>query len=345
MSEMLLLGAGASVEAKVPDAKRMAKEIIKKFNDEKPKEAELVNYINERLIKNEQLIKNDSTIDCVDVEALYNAILLLSERKQLELSPFVESWDSYIESIDPTDNILGQIAFSMNSWLDELTLIKEKSGINYLEPILNLVNQQNRLAIATLNYDNAIELLAQLNSVSCETGIETWNEKGIFDFSGNGLKLIKVHGSNYWYWTGEMTTYEKRLLHRQIRYKTNLEDKLRFRVAAETPMVIFGQRNKLTAEGPFLDLLRNFQNELEKSNILTVIGYSLRDKHINTYISKWLNESADNKIRIVDPNFEKSDVVYVRDLLRLRSSRPNQVEAIEKFTGDALVELYGEKKS
>jgi NAD-dependent SIR2 family protein deacetylase len=29
-NEMLLLGAGASVEAGVPDAKRMAKEIIKK---------------------------------------------------------------------------------------------------------------------------------------------------------------------------------------------------------------------------------------------------------------------------------------------------------------------------
>jgi hypothetical protein len=83
-----------------------------------------------------------------------------------------------------------------------------------------------------------------------------------------------------------------------------------FKKSFERPAVIFGQRNKLTAEGPFLDLLRQFQNELDNCSVLTVIGYSLRDAHINTYISKWLNESADKKIRVVDPNFEKSDVDY-----------------------------------
>ena len=40
------------------------------------------------------------------------------------------------------------------------------------------------------------------------------------------------------------------------------------------PAVSFGQRNKLTAEGPFLDLLRAFQVELAKADRLTVIGYS-----------------------------------------------------------------------
>jgi hypothetical protein len=39
------------------------------------------------------------------------------------------------------------------------------------------------------------------------------------------------------------------------------------------PAVIFGQRNKLTAEGPFLDLLRAFREELSRSTSLTVVGY------------------------------------------------------------------------
>jgi len=48
-NEMLLLGAGASVEAGIPDAKRMAKEIIKKFNADTSleKEAEVLNFVNE----------------------------------------------------------------------------------------------------------------------------------------------------------------------------------------------------------------------------------------------------------------------------------------------------------
>jgi len=54
------------------------------------------------------------------------------------------------------------------------------------------------------------------------------------------------------------------------------------------------------------------------------------------------NASANrNKIRIVDPNFENSDVDYIEQLRGLRRSRPNQVEVIQKFTGEALKELYG----
>lgn len=230
-------------------------------------------------------------------------------------------------------------ADQMIMMLKELVWINDAGKIDYLKPLLNLISKnKGRLVIATLNYDNGIELVSKTNAIECNTGIDNWSEKGVFDFSNDGLHLIKLHGSIDWSWQREVTTPDRPMKHSVIRRRES-ED---FKTNYEKPAVIFGQGNKLTAEGPFLDLLRNFQNELEKSDVLTVIGYSLRDEHINTYISKWLNETVDNKIRIVDPNFEKSDVDYVNDLKRLRSSRPNQVEVMEKFTGDALLELYGE---
>jgi len=174
--------------------------------------------------------------------------------------------------------------------LKDLVWIDNAATVDYLKPILNPVKNGGRLVIASLNYDNGVELVSEANSIACNTGIDVWSQKGVFDFSGNGLHLIKLHGSINWSWNADVTTPERPMPHSIIRrVETDA-----FKTSYERPAVIFGQRNKLTAEGPFLDLLRQFQNELEHSTVLTVIGYSLRDLHVNTYISKWLNESANN---------------------------------------------------
>jgi hypothetical protein len=64
--------------------------------------------------------------------------------------------------------------------------------------------------------------------------------------------------------------------------------------------VLFGGRNKLTAEGPFLDLLMQFRDELFISNSLVVIGYSVRDPHVNHYILRWLNSDDKRRMYIID---------------------------------------------
>ncbi len=104
-------------------------------------------------------------------------------------------------------------------------------------------------------------------------------------------------------------------------------------------MVIFGQHNKLTAEGPFLDLLKRFDEQLQNSDLLTVVGYSFRDSHINFYISKFLNQYG-GKIRIVDPGFKGSNVDYIEHLREFSTMRPNQIDIVEKYAGDALKVLY-----
>lgn len=456
MSEMLLLGAGASVEAGVPSAFKMTEEILERFNNANNSNlreyAKVLNFVIGGLLYDAGKRNNNPFTSGVNVEDLFNAVLLLSERNTLEVSPFVGSWDSMIEAFDKVtpspprlDRLLQLIqqkvekqvkdalshnpTFSSSSdridralennfkkrleaalnkrsasisssesvgravadyikevakkWSDnlkpsssgsnsdldrefkdavqrlrerpaegqkfkrtaeqmilmlkDLVWIEDAARVAYLSPLLNKVKNGGRLVIATLNYDNGIELVSEANLVSCNTGIDIWSQKGIFDFTADGLHLIKLHGSIDWSWEQNIRTPERPMPHSVIRrVETGA-----FKNSFERPAVIFGQRNKLTAEGPFLDLLRQFQNELDKSLLLTVIGYSLRDLHINTYISKWLNESPDKKIRVIDPNFDKSEVDYVRQLQRLRRARPSQVEIIEKFTGDALIELYG----
>jgi hypothetical protein len=105
------------------------------------------------------------------------------------------------------------------------------------------------------------------------------------------------------------------------------------------PAVIFGQRNKLTAEGPFLDLLRAFQRELEIADRITVVGYSFADLHINVYLSHWLNSSPLHQLRIVDPAFGEAPSEYSDELIKFGKQ---QLEIIKEPAGQALERLFGQ---
>lgn len=357
MGEMLLLGAGASIEAGLANAYDMTKKMLEIINEraksysgdstskiELEKQSEVLNYVNARLVADAQKRYRKPAIDCVDFELLYNALLQIAEYDSPEITPFVETWDPYIKG-NITPERLWNIRLRMRLTIEELAMIEDEKKVEYLKPILNLVEKQKRLVMATLNYDNAVELLAGDNSIPYDTGIKDWIEKGAFDFSGDGIKLLKLHGSVYWRWTEDITTYDVRMPHRQIRYIEHYTDRLRWTAAVETPMVIYGQRNKLTTEGIFLDLLRQFDEELGNSDYHTVIGYSFRDEHINFYIKKFLNRDGNNVIRIVMPDFETSIVEFVEQLRNFRIRRPAQIVIEDKFnpkifTADALNTLY-----
>ena len=84
----------------------------------------------------------------------------------------------------------------------------------------------------------------------------------VFKSPEHGLHLLKLHGSIDWRRVGEQTsaTQMPTVKIHQLEPEDVKRPELR-------PAVIFGNRNKLTAEGPFLDLLRAFQDELAESAI------------------------------------------------------------------------------
>jgi hypothetical protein len=221
--------------------------------------------------------------------------------------------------------------------LKEFVWIDSPERVAYLHPLMDLTIQRKRQVIASLNYDNSIELAAASRDITCNTCIEEWSKKGSFDINQAGLHLLKLHGSIDWKWEQNPQAEELLLPHSII----SKVDPVKLNEDEFRPAVIFGHRNKLTAEGPFLDLLRAFQQELSKSKLLTVIGYSFGDDHINTYISHWLNFNQENCIRIIDPKFSKSQAPYILSLRRLQEKRSTQVEIIQKNASDALVQLYG----
>jgi hypothetical protein len=228
--------------------------------------------------------------------------------------------------------IYKSIAEQMIGALKDLAWINAPDRVSYLAPLKELCKSQGNVTIATLNYDNSIELFAETQGLQCNVGVESWSASGGLELQEQGINLLKLHGSIDWAF---QESPPKGLPVKGVRRLTQSE----VHDANFKPAVIFGQRNKLTAEGPFLDLLLAFRNSLDQHALLTIIGYSLRDVHINEYISRWLNGDPSRRVRIIDPNFGSNKTDFASDLRAFCG--PTRLEVIGKPAQEALADIYG----
>lgn len=229
--------------------------------------------------------------------------------------------------------VFREVADSMIQMLAKFVLVREAGRVSHLGPLRNLLASQPRLAIATLNYDNCVELFCENGGLRCETGINEWSTTGTFDMQGDGVFLLKLHGSIDWH-SKEGRSANRPMPHRVITRVSSEE----VNKGTHWPAVIFGHRNKLTAEGPFLDLLRAFQRELITADRVTIVGYSFADVHINVFLSHWLNSNPEHRVRIVNPSFGQKPNDYTDELLRFAA---NQVEVVKEPASRALQMLFG----
>ena len=232
--------------------------------------------------------------------------------------------------------IFRELADAMIAMLVELVFVDDAAKVSHLSPLKSLLSRQEKVTIASLNYDNCVELYCDGDRIPCDTGIDEWSEKGTFSGEKDGVFLLKLHGSIDWRQINDVRTEQRPMPHRTIGRATAEEAKQ----WAYRPAVIFGSRNKLTAEGPFLDLLRAFQRELQCSDRLTVVGYAFGDDHINVYLSQWLNSNPEHRLRIINgPDFGKRPQGYVLDLVSFAGDR---VEIVPSYAGEGLRNAFSQ---
>ncbi len=257
--EIVLLGAGASVEGGVPASFKMTERIYNEFCDDaslKSLSAALTFVIGG--LQFQHGVSGENPFSGVDVEELFNAVDFLSARTASEAAPFVNAWHPMVDwygrhhdfgseieslvrhikemceiSLDRSNTTWRQrdvadafhrlfappnaaerrgtfqsITEAMTHHLISITYIRNPSLVGYLVPLLNLFKRQKRLVVATLNYDNSIERVSAAHNIPCDAGIENWNDTGSFHFGGDGLHLLKLHGSLNWrYGSIENTSY------------------------------------------------------------------------------------------------------------------------------------------
>ena len=98
---MLLLGAGASVDAGVPASRDMWREIVSglRAKPETERYARVLLFAAGGLAFREG-IRGSDPVEGIDVESVFNAVHMLAERDVLDIAPFVGSWHRSVEEID-----------------------------------------------------------------------------------------------------------------------------------------------------------------------------------------------------------------------------------------------------
>ncbi len=133
-------------------------------------------------------------------------------------------------------------------------------------------------------------------------GLEQWGQSGVFQKPQQGIELLKLHGSVDWSRVRDPRAPGAPLTAATVQ-RVPLGD------MRSPPVIIFGGGNKLTVDGPFLDLMIAFKQRLEEHTTLVIIGYSFGDLHVNGLIERWLHRSKKRRIIIIDRPKDGGDVL------------------------------------
>lgn len=334
---IVLLGAGASRPAGIPTAFEMTNRMLAVFGDDALQSHH--QRATRTIVGALQMaagLRGEESISNIDIEQVLNAARLLATRFDTDLSPFVGVWHPFLEELErlytaihieyirkfaganasteiiqrlserPGGRSFHTLVGILTGKLMKLTWLTDHRKAAYFRPLLEKA-RDTPLVIATLNYDNAIEITASALCIPCHT-LGDWQRTAELPECAQGIDLLKLHGSTNWRWSSRPRTFAGLTPSRTISEisPTDMPERLRIATLYDNTSdigdslgVIFGGGNKLTAEGPFLDVLQKFKRLLwERSHLLTV-GYSFRDVHINYLIEHWFAANPTAKLTIV----------------------------------------------
>jgi hypothetical protein len=229
--------------------------------------------------------------------------------------------------------VFQQAAAEMLRRLIRIVWIQDRSKTEYLEPLANAA-RAGPMVIASLNYDNALELAALKAEVKLDRQPRTLLARR--RHHSEGIRLLKLHGSIDWTLTRPKDTPTGPLNQRTLEFVDPAEAIADNRMY--DPAVIFGQGNKLTAHGPFLQLFMEFQESLARVSNFVLIGYSFRDLHINESIRTWLNSDKQRRLTVVNRSENWKESEFGRELA---TNAGDMVNVIPAPASEAILQLFG----
>lgn len=342
----VLLGAGASSEAQLPMSFGLTKRIADEVGCRQGKyhgTTQALGVAVGAMIAYDTS-RGGSPFAGIDVERLFSAVQMLAQRDQVELTPFVASWNAALDAVgrspglpaffkknleeavlgsgnleriftEGVQAVIGRDSGPVFAKLETQMIAAlrnvlkvDPAAVDYLSPLLSA--SETTVQIATLNYDRSIEVLADRAGRTCDTGVQNWT--GAFEWIWGepaAIRLLKLHGSvDWWYLKNPPATGKMVDEGIEVRASDDVRRGGNSRLA-----VIFGQRGKLRSDGPFLAMLQGLDDFLATSRRLVVVGYSFRDEHINASIRRWFNRTNDPRMTIIDPCLVNLERLNPRD--------------------------------
>ena len=290
MKTIMLFGAGASIPAGIPSLKGLTdgfwmeawkikggKGISKKKRA--PQKFSALSHISY-----DQFGRSD-------LEGIMSLIVKLENKK------FKETLTSkYPELKNIGKDSLDEFKHSMQSYIRRNC--EKIKNVDYFWALEGLLSKGNPLNIFTLNYDGVIEVYCQKNNISYTDGFNPlWDPT---DFTNDyQVHLFKLHGSLYWFKGGDGVFIKvpiKGLHIGDIKYLTNEN---------VSEMMIYPELEKNKQEIVYSSLFQRFREELNKSDICVIIGYSFRDKDIRESIFDALSSKPNLWLILVNPSAEQ----------------------------------------
>ncbi len=372
---IVLLGAGASVEAGVPAAVSLTEVLINNFRL-RSRAGQVLRYVYGGLMLGKGA-RGEDPLKGVNIEDLIEAINQLANRSRLQIAPFIALWNEGVSSFEEEDaregltKVLKEVVemtkkpvqgsdfalkkSSLNYALRSLSqqsardflftkegVIKEllhllwledASKVDYFKPLIQL-GEKGPFTVATLNYDNTIELACETEGMPCTTGLESWNRFEGFKAPEIGIELLKLHGSVSWEKINRRQVFNKDIPMPRLQIEERARADLH---RSYEPAIIFGKGNKLTAKGPFLELLLAFRHRLNECEELIVIGYSFADEHINDAIWRWLNRGRHRTLKVIDYSTNKEATAFSNMFYHLDNRYSFSLDG----AGAGIVEVFG----
>lgn len=311
---VVLLGAGASVDAGIPHSYEMVSklELLLKEDKDWKKFSHLYNYIKSSIIYADGI--KGRFISGFNIERLVSTLDDLRKGDEHPLYPFIGAWSPKLaevagSSLERLQEFREKIVLKLR---DEWVQLKYDENASYYAQFCDFQKEyEHPLRIFTLNYDLCVEKsCAEANLQRGFGDDKTWDWR-VFDpieEQTPDIYLYKMHGSIDW--------------EREENGKVTFRD-APTHIGVDNLEIIFGTTYKLQYVDPFLFFAYEFRRwTLSMARIIIALGYGFCDEHINGILSQALKSNSNTKILAIigpgDSERESDESKRIKQLLDVK---------------------------
>ncbi|CAG0935182.1 hypothetical protein TFLX_04014 [Thermoflexales bacterium] len=297
---VILLGAGASVDAGIPHSGEMIRQVEKLVKEDRDWERfrDIYNFMRSSIYHSDGVRGRFGDEVNYNIERLVNTLEEIRKKQEHTLYPFVGAWNpTLVELAGRNFALVGELSSAIVKKLRQQWIALEDYGsADYFRGLIDFqANYQHPLRVFTLNYDLCVEKACA--GVALERGFNShtrkwdWRQFDDNDNDPRAIFLYKLHGSNDWTYdkVGSLTFYDE---------TSRIED--------HAAAIIFGTTYKLQHRDPFLFLAYEFRRWTLEARIIVCIGYGFGDEHINKIIQQALNGDEHRLLLSVSPLFSQN---------------------------------------
>ena len=319
---IVLLGAGASVEAGIPDSNRMVQEIEDLISGDDQKWSrfrDLYRHVRSSIFYADGLEGIFGDAVYFNIERLVNVLDELRQKERHVLYPFVGAWNPKLQEVAGRDfEYVGEfqnaiIQILRNQWV----ALPEREDASYYKGLLQFQNEyEYPLRVFSLNYDLCVEATCGEENVRRGFFERAWDWRQFDETSDDPVPILlyKLHGSTDWYFTEDG----------RVRYSDSTSS-----ISDEDVALIFGTSYKLQYLDPFLFFAYELRRwTLDAARVIVCIGYGFNDEHINGILGQSLRQDAARKlVAVVGPGDRAVEAVARKRICKQLSAREEQVSA------------------